>query len=244
MVDGGDTGGNPHFFVSYTQTDRAWAEWIAWTLEDAGYRVLIQAWDFAPGSNWVSGMQEGVMRAARTIAVLSADYARSVYGAAEWQAAWAADPAGQARKLLAVRVTDCDRPELLNQIVSIDLFGVGEAAARAELLRAAGLAVSGERGKPVSAPPFPPMLRAITGPVSFPSGLPTVSSEPWPQNPNLTGQGGLLNGSWARDIKELYEVREYIDRTVLIEFQRRILETRFRSPNEQGDSIHVGDLSE
>ncbi|WP_241830645.1 toll/interleukin-1 receptor domain-containing protein [Parafrankia colletiae] len=25
------------FFVSYTQTDQPWAEWIAWTLEEAGY---------------------------------------------------------------------------------------------------------------------------------------------------------------------------------------------------------------
>ena len=46
------------FFVSYTQADRAWAEWIAWQLEDSGRRVLIQAWDMAPGSNWVDRMQE------------------------------------------------------------------------------------------------------------------------------------------------------------------------------------------
>ena len=32
------------FFVSYTQADRGWAEWIAWQLEEDGYRVLLQAW--------------------------------------------------------------------------------------------------------------------------------------------------------------------------------------------------------
>src|SRR4029077_22704 len=48
------------FFVSYTEADRAWAEWIAWVLEADGYRVLVQAWDFVPGSNWVQGMQAGV----------------------------------------------------------------------------------------------------------------------------------------------------------------------------------------
>jgi hypothetical protein len=32
------------FFVSYTSTDRAWAEWIAWQLEAEGYQVVIQAW--------------------------------------------------------------------------------------------------------------------------------------------------------------------------------------------------------
>jgi hypothetical protein len=36
------------FFVSYTSTDRVWAEWIAWQLEQAGYQVIVQAWDFTP----------------------------------------------------------------------------------------------------------------------------------------------------------------------------------------------------
>jgi hypothetical protein len=59
------------FFIFYTQVDRAWAEWIAWMLEDDGHRVLIQAWDFVPGSNWIHGMQTGMRDATRTIAVMS-----------------------------------------------------------------------------------------------------------------------------------------------------------------------------
>jgi hypothetical protein len=31
------------FFVSYTQADRAWAEWIAWILEEDDHRVLDRA---------------------------------------------------------------------------------------------------------------------------------------------------------------------------------------------------------
>ncbi len=34
------------FFISYTGSDEAWATWVAHQLETAGYRVLIQAWDF------------------------------------------------------------------------------------------------------------------------------------------------------------------------------------------------------
>jgi TIR domain len=49
--------------------NRTWAEWIAWTLEAAGYRVLIQAWDMAPGTNWILTVDEGMRRAERTIAV-------------------------------------------------------------------------------------------------------------------------------------------------------------------------------
>ena len=36
------------FFISYTSADRAWAEWIAWQLEAAGFTTLLQAWDFRP----------------------------------------------------------------------------------------------------------------------------------------------------------------------------------------------------
>jgi len=39
------------FFVSYAQEDRAWAEWIAWILEEDGHRILVQAWDFATSSD-------------------------------------------------------------------------------------------------------------------------------------------------------------------------------------------------
>ena len=31
------------FFISYISVDRAWAEWIAWALEEAGYSTIIQA---------------------------------------------------------------------------------------------------------------------------------------------------------------------------------------------------------
>ncbi len=189
---GGSEVTDPDFFVSYTGADRVWAEWIAWVLEEAGYQVLIQAWDFMPGSNWVTRMQDGVTRAARTIAVLSDDYARSVYGAAEWQAAWAADPDGQTRKLLVVRVADCAPPALLNQIVAVDAVGLDETGARTELLRAAARAVAGGRGKPLSAPPFPSAGRAIPAPVPFPRGLPAVWSLPWPRNPLFTGRDGEL----------------------------------------------------
>ena len=108
MAGGDEPGGGWDFFVSYTQADRRWAEWIAWALEEHGrYRVLVQAWDFVPGSNWIHKMQDGARDATRTIAVLSGAYLASQYGGAEWQAAWASDPGGADRKLLVVRVADC-----------------------------------------------------------------------------------------------------------------------------------------
>jgi len=163
---GGDTRWD--FFVSYAQADRGWAEWIAWTLEDAGFRVLIQAWDFVPGSNWVSGLEEGISRAARTIVVLSQDYVGSVFGQVEWRAAWAADPNGAARALVVVKVRDCGVSGLLAQVVPLDLVGRAEEQARSELVDAARRAISGERAKPSTAPPFPAQERALPARPSYP----------------------------------------------------------------------------
>ncbi|KPM52543.1 TIR protein [Frankia sp. CcI49] len=168
------------FFVSYTQADRSWAEWISWKLEEDGYRVLVQAWDLVPGTNWVFGMQEGVTRSERTLAVLSTAYTKSVYGSAEWQAAWRADPTGARRKLLVARVEDCDRPGMLGQVVSFDLFGLAQDDARDELLKAAKLAVTGARAKPSTEPPFPPAA-TTTSPAPAPPGT-GLRPEPAPRS--------------------------------------------------------------
>ena len=86
-------------------------------------------------------------RAARTIAVLSPAYLESEYGTAEWQAAWASDPAGAQRKLLVTRVKECERPGLLAGVVGVDLFGMTEAEARARLRAMVSSAIAG-RAKP------------------------------------------------------------------------------------------------
>ena len=58
------------FFVSYSGADAAWAEWIANTLERAGYTTVLQAWDFRPGEVFVQRMHQAVEQARRTLLVL------------------------------------------------------------------------------------------------------------------------------------------------------------------------------
>lgn len=62
------------FFVSYQRTDRTWAEWTAWQRWTAGHSILLQLWDFVPGTNWVKLMRDGASRSARVIVVLSPAY--------------------------------------------------------------------------------------------------------------------------------------------------------------------------
>jgi len=152
----GDTDGWD-FFVSYTAADQEWAEWIAWQLEEADYQVLIQVWDFVPGAHWMSRMIDGVRASRRVLAVLSDDYLHSVYGRKEWQAAFQADPDGVTRKVIPIRIKDCARPNLLDTVVSFDLFGIGAEHARTRLLNSIRAALEG-RAKPPTAPVFPGTL--------------------------------------------------------------------------------------
>ncbi|WP_261561420.1 toll/interleukin-1 receptor domain-containing protein [Frankia tisae] len=147
---GGD-GGAQRFFVSYTSIDVKWAVWVAWTLEAAGHEALIQAWDFGPGSNFVDEMHRALSDDRRIVVVLSAAYLTSAFATTEWQAAWAADPAGTKRLLLVARVEDCERPGLLRPVVSVDLFGVDLDTARRRLLDA----ITPRRRKPGVEPAFP-----------------------------------------------------------------------------------------
>ncbi|WP_076784805.1 toll/interleukin-1 receptor domain-containing protein [Parafrankia discariae] len=173
------------FFISYTQADRQWAEWVAWQLERVGWRVLIQAWDFVPGTNWFQGMEKGVAEADRTIALISEAYLDSEFGRLEFQSAIKKDPSGLARKLVPIRVADCRRPGLLGTIVSFDLFGLPETHAAALLLEQVE-AIQAGRAKPPTTPAFPGPRDAP----AFTSASPENSNRAGRQSPPLVPYSG------------------------------------------------------
>jgi tetratricopeptide (TPR) repeat protein len=181
------------YFISYTAADRAWAEWIAWQLEAAGFTTLLQAWDFRPGTDFVHQMQQAVQQANRTIAVISTAYFGSSFGEAEWRVAFGRDPTGESGVLVPVRVEDCEPPGLLSTRVYIDLVGLDEAEAQQRLL--ASLREAERPGRPTTAPVFPglaPTKAAELRPAPEFPGLGPAISNLAPRNPNFTGRTQLL----------------------------------------------------
>jgi hypothetical protein len=179
------------FFVSYTQADRAWAEWIAWELEAAGYTTVLQAWDMPAGTAFVHAMDQAVQTTRHVVLVLSPAYLRSEMTEAEWRPAFKADPSGTQRRLLPVRVEDCEPAGLLADRVWIDLVGADEATARAELREEVLRALRGP-GRPATPPRFPRAPARVVDRPRFPTGLPPVWNVPYQRNPTFTGREQAL----------------------------------------------------
>jgi TIR domain/Tetratricopeptide repeat/NB-ARC domain len=192
MNTGGAEGGRRDFFISHAGHDRAWAEWVAWHLSDAGYNVELDCWDWGPGDNFVLKMSKALDSADRVVALLSPEYFEpSRYTADEWSAALIKDEAGQHR-LLPLRIAPCDVPHLLRPLVSSDLFGMAEDEALQRLLAAARGPV-----RPGGRPLFPPSgadrgRRAPTGSAPrLPGSLPQIWNVQQ-RNPAFVGRDTAL----------------------------------------------------
>lgn len=174
------------FFISYTQADQRWAEWVAWQLEEAGYTVIIQAWDFAAGVNFLSRMDSALKETDRTLLILTSAALDSRFVHEEWAAAL------KQERLVPVRVQKCDPAALLSTRAYIDLVGLEEHEARERLLAE----LQKGRRKPDEAPAFPGALseakHSVPQKPAFPGALPPFWQAPYSRNPAFTGREALL----------------------------------------------------
>ncbi|HEX5719100.1 MAG TPA: toll/interleukin-1 receptor domain-containing protein, partial [Thermoanaerobaculia bacterium] len=202
------------FFVSFTKADKSWADWIAWTLEEAGHEVVYQPWDFLPGNNFVLKMQEAASGTRKTVIVLSDNYLNATFTQPEWAAAFAEDPRGDKRKLIALRVAPCSPPGLLKPLIYADLVGLPLDEAKDAVLRG----VSDEqRAKPAVAPVFPGGSTATPDHPPFPGVSPAAAANP--------GSGALA--LWREKLEFLLEQEALaVDATQKFALRKQIEEAR------------------
>ncbi len=110
-------------FLSRAGEDSAIAAQIGTILEAAGYRVVLQQWDFANRS-FMDAMHSTLAGGARVVALLSDAYLASEYCTAEWQAVLADDPLNKRSRLIVMRVEACKPIGLLTPIAYWDLVPV------------------------------------------------------------------------------------------------------------------------
>ena len=118
-------GDRTDFFVSHAGADRAWAEWVAWQLMDAGYSVELDVWDWAAGQNFVTKMSDALERADRVVALFSAAYfERERYTSEEWSASLTHIPGVGEGRLVPVRVEKVPAevvPPVLRPLIACDV---------------------------------------------------------------------------------------------------------------------------
>lgn len=135
----------PDFFVSYTEADQLWAEWISLVLEKAGYRVVVQAWDFGPGS-FMAQMEHAIQSSRILLPVLSEAYLESRYGRMEWNAFVQEDLS----TIIPVQIEDIDKRSILRHNVHVHLRGLNERDATDHLLSKIESLVGAPRHAPQS----------------------------------------------------------------------------------------------
>jgi tetratricopeptide (TPR) repeat protein len=182
--------GRVDLFVSHAGRDRAWAEWVAWELRQAGYRVELDSWDWQVGENFVGKMRDALERADRMVALFSEAYFEAErFTTMEWTALLTdRDAAGP--RLLPFRIENVQPPRILEPLLSQDLFGVSEEEARRLLLEAVG-----GRRRPDQRPMFPASPAAPAGSGGrgprLPGSLPAVWNLPL-RNVAFTGRDGMI----------------------------------------------------
>jgi hypothetical protein len=128
------------FSISYAGSDQAWAEWVAWQLEEAGYRVELDVWDAATGQSFITAVGDALQRCRRVVALFSSDYVGQFrYVTDEWTMAALHVPGIGQGRLVPVRVESIpavSAPEALKGLEYSDIYGVPENAAQERLLDA------------------------------------------------------------------------------------------------------------
>ncbi len=118
-------------FVSYTSTDRAWAQWIARELEALEHTPHVHEWEIGKGENILAWMSARHGDADHVLCVASDAYLKAGYSTLEREAGeWRAVDEKRAGFMLYVVVAPCVLPPLVRHFKRCELYGIPEDAAR------------------------------------------------------------------------------------------------------------------
>jgi predicted acylesterase/phospholipase RssA len=121
-------------FISYTSSDKHWADWIGWNLRDAGHEPFVHEWEIGPGENIARWMEERVQQADRFLAVFSDAYIEAAYSQSERWAAYWEDPRGRSGFLIPIEVRKVSEwPTFVRPLKRLSLIDFDEPEARKRL---------------------------------------------------------------------------------------------------------------
>jgi hypothetical protein len=153
------------FFVSYTSSDKPWAEWIGQRLVELGHAPHLHDWEIDKGGDIAAWMEVRHDASDFVLCIVSAAYLKAPYSSWERRSAQWLAQTKRPNFVLPILVEPCALPNLLATIKRCDLHGLTEDQARTRF--ADYLAPHGMPSTPV---PFP--------------GGPAGGSVPFPGSPS------------------------------------------------------------
>ena len=123
------------YFISYTSSDRDWAQWIGKELEALAHTPHIHEWEIKGGDDIYAWMEARHDAADHVLCVVSDEYLKAPYSTLERNAALWQAAKNRTSFVLFVVVKPCRLPTLIDHIRRCELFGVPEEAARTRFQR-------------------------------------------------------------------------------------------------------------
>jgi hypothetical protein len=108
-------------FISYSSNDRAWVSAFCQRLEEAGLAI----WRDEPAIGWGEAIRPAIRKGIRTsrhwIFAMSPDSVASGWVALELLIATYGDPANRSRRMLPLKIRDCQVPEDIEPFKYLDV---------------------------------------------------------------------------------------------------------------------------
>jgi tetratricopeptide (TPR) repeat protein len=180
-----DAAGHCHLkiFVSYTSSDKDWAQWIGWNLRQAGHEPFLHDWEIGAGENIAGWMENRFHQADKLIGVFSEAYCKAAFSQSErWSAYWQ-DPQGRSGFFVPIEVRKVSEwPGFVSSLKHLSLVGLSEDDASQRLV-----AFLRPPQFPIEKPAFPGAASvAVPQLVSFADGGDPIGNAPvFPASPSV-----------------------------------------------------------